>query len=304
MGEIADALRRARKGPPAAVPGEPGLRPLHSISQPAPTPALPAAATPTPLPTPLPTPASDRKPSLSVSSVEPQNTAVILEPGPQAEACRHLALRLRTALDERRARSVAIVSAERGDGKTTVACDVAIALATLSREREVALIDLDLRKPAVLKSLSIPYQVGIEEVLLGRASLDSVRVSVEQPAIDVFPVVTPQDAAHELLVLPQMAALIADLEHRYSTVVIDTPPAPLVPDATLILRHVPACAPVVRAGKTRARSVRRLLDCLPRDRIVGWILNAERAATFGYRDYYYGDEPSATPRWKLRGNAR
>jgi len=200
--------------------------------------------------------------------------------------------------------SVAIVSAERGDGKTTVACNVAIALATLSREREVALVDLDLRRPAVVKSLSVPHEAGVEEVLLGRAELDAVRVSVHQPAIDVFPVVTPQDAAHELIVLPQMAALIAELERRYATVVVDTPPAPLVPDAALILRHVAACAAVVRAGKTRARSLKRLLDCLPRERLIGWILNGERATTFGYRDYYYGDEPPAATRWTQRGSGR
>src|SRR5262249_30526027 len=146
---------------------------------------------------------SDPKPGLSIHSIEPQNKAIILDQGPDAEACRHLALRMRAAVDGSRSRSIAIVSAERGDGKTTVACDVAIAFATLSREREVALIDLDLRKPSVLKSLSVPHNAGVEEILLGRATIDSVRVSVEQPAIDVFPVVTPQDAAHELLVLPE-----------------------------------------------------------------------------------------------------
>jgi Mrp family chromosome partitioning ATPase len=286
MGEIADALRRARSQRSAGAP-QPGLRGLF-----APVPASRAAAE---------VPPPETKPGLSIHSVEPQNTAIILEQGPDAEACRHLALRLRTALDERRARSVAIVSAERGDGKTTVACDVAIALASLSREREVALVDLDLRRPAIVKSLSIPYGAGIEEVLLGRTPLDSVRVSVQEPAIDVYPVVTPQDAAHELIVLPQMAALIADLERRYAMVVVDTPPAPLVPDATLILRHVAACAPVVRAGKTRARSVRRLLECLPRERLVGWILNCERAPTFGYRDDYYGDEPPTAPRLAHEG---
>ena len=286
MGEIADALRRARKGASVPAPSqEPGLRRLPTLPLSAPAAHAPAS------------PGS--KPALSVSTLEPQNAGVILEPGPNAEACRHLALRLRNALDERRARSIAIVSSERGDGKTTVACNVAIALATLSREREVAIVDLDLRRPAVLKSLSVPHEAGVEDVLLGRATLDAVRVCVQQPAIDVYPVVTPQDAAHELLVLPQMAAMIAELERRYATVIVDTPPAPLVPDATLILRHVAACAPVVRSGKTRARSMKRLLECLPRERLIGWILNAERTTPFGYRDYYYGDEPSQPSRWAI-----
>jgi Mrp family chromosome partitioning ATPase len=210
MGEIADALRRARSQRPAASPESTSLRSLPTVpasvarSDRAPAPAAP--------------PAPEAKLGLSIRSVEPQNAAVILEQGSDAEACRHLALRLRSAMDERRTRSIAIVSAERADGKTTVACNVAIALATLSREREVALVDFDLRRPAVVKSLSVPHGAGIEEVLLGRASLDAVRVSVQQPAIDIYPVVTPQDAAHELLVLPQMAAMIAEPRARYATV--------------------------------------------------------------------------------------
>lgn len=288
MGEIADALRRARSQR-ATPPPEPSLRGL-----PAQAARVAAALVPAPEP----------RSGLTINSVEPQNRAVILEQGPDAEACRHLALRLRKAMDERRTRSLAIVSAERGDGKTTVACSVAIAFATLSREREVALIDLDLRKPAVLKSLSVPHDAGLEEVLLGRATLDAVRVGVQMPAIDIYPVVTPQDAAHELLVQPQMAAMIAELERRYATVIVDTPPAPLVPDATLILRHVGACVPVVRAGKTRTRSLHKLLSSLPADRRIGWILNGERAPRIGYRDYYYGDEPQATSRWSLGGGNR
>jgi Mrp family chromosome partitioning ATPase len=299
MGEIADALRRARtqRGvPPLASAGS--LRGVSPLS----VPPTRTAAAPIAISGPEPTRAAEA--GHTVSSVEPQNQAIILQQGPSAEACRHLALRLRTALDERRARSIAVVSAERGDGKTTVACNLAIALATLSRDREVALIDLDLRKPSVLRSLSIPYGAGVEEILLGRATIDSVRISVQEPAIDVFPVVTPQDAAHELLVLPQLAALIAELERRYATVVVDTPPAPLVPDATLILRHVPACAPVVRTGKTRARSVKRLLDCLPRERMIGWIMNGERVPVFGYRDDYYYEETTALPRWAQGGDGR
>jgi Mrp family chromosome partitioning ATPase len=87
-------------------------------------------------------------------------------------------------------------------------------------------------------------------------------------------------------------------------VIVDTPPAPLVPDAALLLRHVATCAPVVRAGKTRMRSLKRLLNCLPREQILGWILNGERSSRFGYRDYYYGEEPAPAPRWILGGRPR
>ncbi len=281
MGEIADAIRRARTEgfgtarTPERVPV--GLRPSLAPLAPAPPLAAPA---------PDPRPAEHR-----VDTVESDYPAVVLDDGPNAEACRHVALRLRSAMEARGARSVLIVSAERGDGKTTVACNMAIALATLSRGRDVALIDLDLRKPSVGSYLSLSKGTGIEAVLLGKATLDDVRVEVQNPAIDIYPAVVPQRAAHELMVLPQLGELIGLLERRYAAVIIDSPPAPVVPDATLILRHVAACVPVVRAGKTRARSFRRLVDCVPRAQLTGWILNGDRSSGQTYDYYYYGAEP-------------
>src|SRR5215468_10000808 len=112
MGEIADALRRARGQRSSPAPDGP-VRGLQAIPSPAPAPVVPPAAVPVPAPAPAPPPAPAAAsraaaaaapafdPGFSVDSVEPQNQAVILEHGPDAEACRHLALRLRTAMDER-----------------------------------------------------------------------------------------------------------------------------------------------------------------------------------------------------------
>jgi non-specific protein-tyrosine kinase len=225
-----------------------------------------------------------------VEKVESDYSAIALDDGPNAEACRHLALRLRSEMESRGARSAAIVSAEAGDGKTTVACNLAIALATLSGNRDVALVDLDLRKPSIASFLSLPGPAGIESALLGKAALDDVRIEIAIPPVDVYPAFPSHRAAHELLVRPELPELLRLLERRYAAVIIDTPPAPVVPDANLVLRHVPVCLPVVRAGKTRARSFRRLLDCIPRSQLVGWVLNADRTSAKQY-DYYYGVEP-------------
>ena len=279
MGEIADAIRRARGLQPKSPDSVGGLL-IPSLRT--------AAAAPSSL---APVRAPAVAPDHCVETVYPENPAIVLENGPNAEVCRHLALRLRTELDERGARSVAIVSAERGDGKTTVACNLALALASLSRGREVALIDLDLRRPSVASYLALPAKRGVEKVLRGEAELDEVLLAVHHPAFDVVPAVNPQSAAHELMVRSQVGELIAELERRYAIVIIDTPPAPLVPDANLVLRHAATCAPVVRTGKTRARFFRRLVDCLPRDQVIGWIVNGDRSSRFRDDDYYYGGEP-------------
>lgn len=291
VGEIADALRRHRERGPVAPETDPQREPVPRRE---PEPQAPVAKL---------RPSGDEQHppiELRTDDVESQNPAIALENNPNAEACRHLALRLRAELDQRSTRSVAIVSSERGDGKTTVACNLAVALSSISRGREVALVDLDLRRPSVANYLCLSSRYGLETVLRDGADLDDVKISVQAPALDVFVAVEAQRSAHELLVLPAFSSLIAELERRYTTVIVDTPPAPVVPDANLILRQVKACVAVVRTGKTRTRSFRRLTDCVPRDRLLGWILNGERS---GMRDsdyYYHQDDEREAAADRLR----
>jgi len=134
--------------------------------------------------------------------------------------------------------------------------------------------------------------VGIEEVLLGERALSEVCVHIEKPAIDVFPAAGPHESAHELLVQPGFVSLLHEFERRYSTVILDTPPALLVPDASLILDRVSAYIAVARSGATRVRTLRSMAETLPPDRFLGTVLNEGPLPTHRkqYR-YYSGDSP-------------
>jgi Mrp family chromosome partitioning ATPase len=292
MGEIADALRRTRgvlfptpaeappPAAPSAVPGESGLR--------------------APRQRPLP-------PGQRVDTVEPTRPAILMRDEPGVEACRHLAVKLRAELDRRSAGAVAVVSAVRGEGKTTVACDLALALASVSGAGEVALLDLDLRNPSVARYLGLHVEQGIEECFQSQLPLDSARVEVAHPGLDIFPALRPVRDAHTLLVTPTLAKLLAELRRRYAVVVVDTPPTLVVPDAALILREVPACVAVARAGVTRARVFRELVAALPRQRLVGEVLNGASTAGAHYYGSYYGaapNEPEARPRRRWRRGSR
>jgi receptor protein-tyrosine kinase len=213
-----------------------------------------------------------------------------------AESCRHLALRVRAELERRSLRSVAVTGPLRGEGKTTVACNLALALASVSRGREIALVDLDLRRPRVAADCRLPAQTGIEEYLAGRPSLREVCIAIEKPAVDVFPALTPQESAHELLVQPSFAALVQDLERRYSVAVFDTPPTLLVPDTRLILDQVGSFIAVARCGDTRERALRSMLDLLPRERLLGTVLNEGPLPTHSRQYAYYGGDSSSLER--------
>ena len=81
------------------------------------------------------------------------------------------------------------------------------------------------------------------------------------------------------------AETLRQLEQRYQVVLFDTAPALAMPYVSLMLRHVGACIPVARIGRTRTRSLRQLIDLLPRDRVLGPVLNGERLAP--EMSYYY-----------------
>ena len=112
MGEIADALRRTR-GVLFPSPDE------QAASAP-PIPTLPSSSE-----VPPPRSARSAPPGRRIDTVEPTRSAILLRDAPGVEACRHLAVRLLAELERRSAGVVAVVSAMRGEGKTTVACDLA-----------------------------------------------------------------------------------------------------------------------------------------------------------------------------------
>ncbi|MEE9607884.1 MAG: CpsD/CapB family tyrosine-protein kinase [Myxococcota bacterium] len=215
--------------------------------------------------------------------------AVLMDHSPEAERFRHFAVRVQREMDSRGAGSVLVTSALRGDGKTTTACNLALALASMAAGRRIALLDLDLRSPSVFSAMEIIPRVGIEHALSRRAPLRAACVRTDVPSLDFFPAADPVPNAHELLASPVLGSLLCELESRYDLVVCDTPPVLPVPDVPLILPHVGACVLVARAGKTHQSEFREMLDLLPRRKLIGAFLNEElsRRRASGYR--YHAD---------------
>jgi receptor protein-tyrosine kinase len=277
MGEITEALRRARldekSRPP--VPSEPAR--------------TPAAPPPPPSPAPAATATNERResPPGSKDGFWSPRALFVEDQGAVAESARHLALRVRAELEKRGARSVAVVSALHSEGKTTVSGNLAMALCSLSPNRSVALLDLDLRKPSLERSLGVEARAGIDDVILGEATLAEACISFDKPPLDVYPVRLPRNAAHELLVKPSLEAALRELERLYEVVVIDTAPVLLVPDTPIVLRHLPACLAVARAGHTRSQAFERMCSMLPPNRLIGAVLDEGQLPTdaAGYRYY-------------------
>jgi capsular exopolysaccharide synthesis family protein len=193
--------------------------------------------------------------------------------GPVAICFQHFAWKVRQELEARGARSVAVTSALPQEGKTVTACNLAISLASLSGGGRIALAELDLRHPALAGVFGIRPTVGIEAVLLGKASLEQACIETDQNGLDVFLVGEPVKDAHELLAGPRLGQAVDDLVQSYDAVVFDTAPVLPVPDTSLLLRHAELCVAVVRSGTTPQTALQEMRTLLPAQKCMGIFMN-------------------------------
>lgn len=299
MGEITDALRRARteRGRDDVLPRAPLAPAAPGITTGG---SAPAAARDDTRPDVaagrLPQRADDEPvaPIPRVKVGDWVGRAILVEAQQAVAECfRQFAIRVRGAIEARGVRSVLVTSALRREGKTTVACNLALALASVAAERRAALVDLDLHRPGVARSLGVHPRVGLERVLDGDASLESARICTEIPALHVYAVANSRPHAHEVFSSRHFPEVMQSLTAGYDVVIVDTPPVLLLPDVALIAPHVGAYVAVVRAGSTPRSAFRELLVELPQDRLIGCFLNDARMPRHARQGYPYRDDDEA-----------
>jgi polysaccharide biosynthesis transport protein len=195
---------------------------------------------------------------------------------------------------------VLVTSSQPLEGKTTTACNIAIALA-LGGER-VLLIDADMRRPNVPKALGIEPGVGLSNLLTGQAS---PRDAIRQAPTDNLWVMTsghiPPNPS-ELLASERMKTLLNAQNGWFDWIVVDAPPVLAVTDAVLMAPMASGVAFVVRSEMTAQRHVKRALETLMtgQPRLLGLVLNGvDLERNKYYYSRYYGYEHSqyysATP---------
>ena len=178
----------------------------------------------------------------------------------------------------------------RNEGKTTVATNLALALSSLSSDRDIALVDLDLRRPSIRGVLGLTPELGIDDVLASGEDLRSACHSIDKPRLDVYPVRLAREKAHEILLGAPLKNLLRELEQRYRLVIIDTPPVVLVPDTQIVAQYVGGCLAVARYRESRLNAFSTMLGHLPKGKVIGAIWNEGKLVT-GTEGYYYYEAP-------------
>lgn len=191
----------------------------------------------------------------------------------RAEAFRQLRTNLSFIDVARPARMIVVTSASAGEGKTTTAVNLALAMA--SGGQRVLLLDADLRRPRVASSLKLPDEVGLTTVLSGAATIGDVVQPFGPDQLDVMGCGAVPPNPSELLGTPAMAGVLAAVRSEYDTVVIDTPPLLPVTDAAVVALQADGAVIVVRHGRTRRTQVESAVRSLQgvNARVLGAILS-------------------------------
>ncbi len=203
---------------------------------------------------------------------------------PVAESFRALRTNLEFAGVDVPMNTILISSPGAGEGKTTVAVNLAAVIA--QSDKRVILVDCDLRRPRVHKQLAMSNNRGISDVFIGNTSLKEVI----RPWKNNFAVITsgalPPNPA-ELLGSEKMSEILTTLQEHADIVLLDAPPF-LVTDPTLLAAKTDGAVMVIQPGKTLADPAVAMREQLDRAgaRIVGAVLNRIPISR-GY-GYYYG----------------
>ncbi|MGH6947348.1 MAG: GumC family protein [Kiloniellales bacterium] len=212
-----------------------------------------------------------------------------------AEAIRSLytSLLLSDSTDDR-TKVIMITSALPAEGKSATALSLAILQAKVGQQ--VVIVDCDLRRPSVHKTLGLPSRPGLIECLVGEATLDEALIVDPDLRVTVLAAGVSSPNPTDLLASQQMRNLIAELKERFDLVILDTAPALAVSDSRILSRLADKTVFAVRWAKTRqetaAAGLRQILDA--NGDVAGVLLtivDVREHARYGFTDsgYYHGD---------------
>jgi len=197
--------------------------------------------------------------------------------------------------NEEAPRVIVLTSPCPGDGKTTVACNLSIAVAEIGRK--VLLIDGDLRRPRLHKVFGVPNNWGLSDVLWSGTSLETVPIldlvrETEVSGLSLLPGGSRGNAIpSNLFYSPRMSRLLARLRKEFDMAMIDAPPMIHLADARVLGRLADGVILVVRSGETTTESALHARQRFAEDgtRVLGAVLNSwdpKSSPRYGYGSYH------------------
>ena len=179
-------------------------------------------------------------------------------------------------LQEQGWNSLAIVSSNKGEGKTLTAINLAISMAR-EVDKTVLLVDLDLRNPNICSYFDYQPEFGVADYLLNDVSLQSMLFNPGIERLVILPGSRSVANSAELLASTKMEQLVEELKSRYPSriVLFDLPPLLSAADALAFAPYVEAALLVVADGETTKSALKDALQLLKVTNVLGTVLNRQ-----------------------------
>jgi len=198
---------------------------------------------------------------------------------------------------DQRLSSLLVISPLKGDGKTSIATNLAVAFARAGKQ--VILVDADLRSPQVAVRMGAPLAPGLSEVISGSSTIDEALSEIEPfgEHLRVLSAGTIPPNPSEMLGSGRMSRVLAELAEISDLVLIDTAPVLVVSDAFPLFDQVAGIVAVARLEQTPREAITRAIDVASTagGRILGMVAAGSRGGgeSYGYGyGYGYGQTPA------------
>ncbi|MDX1378526.1 MAG: polysaccharide biosynthesis tyrosine autokinase, partial [Anaerolineales bacterium] len=184
-------------------------------------------------------------------------------------------------------KTILITSPNQGNGKTTVASNLAMSIS--QGEQDVVLVDADLRRPAVHKALDVSKAPGLSDVIRNKADVDEVVRDWKQDGLKVITAGDIPPNITEVVGSRRISSILGDIREKHELVIIDAPPL-IIADAYNLASRVDGVILVMVPGETSEEQAKTIKEQLDRSgaQLLGIVFNkiSEHSA-HSYYDYQY-----------------
>ncbi len=183
-------------------------------------------------------------------------------------------------------KSLVVASTGPSEGKSITAINLAWLLAQTDGIK-CLIIDSDLRMPSLTDYLGIETESGLSEILTQKRPLTESLVKLEPAGLYLLPGGEARQDVAELISGSKFTDILEEARTYFDYVIIDAPPLGIFTDANLLINHADGAFIVVRANKTRYSAVNKVLEELPRERMLGVVLNQSDDVMSESQYYHY-----------------
>lgn len=209
---------------------------------------------------------------IEAERVEPRLVSITQPHSNYCEEYRSLRTHVLHRSQKQKLQAIVVASINPSEGKSVTALNLSWMLAQTDGVK-CLIIDSDLRMPSLTDYLGIETDKGLSDVLAGTASVKESIIKLEPAGLHILPGGDATSNVAELISGPKFKEILRECREMFDFVIIDAPPLGIFTDAAVLMNHADGAMLVIRAGKTRFSAVDRVMESVPRDRMLGVVLN-------------------------------